>query len=143
MINSRSLDELLPVVKDKVERFISVCKENHIDLLVTSTYRDMESQAALYAQGRTTPGKKVTNAKPGFSFHNWRCAVDIVPLRNGKPVWGTKPGPDLDLWNKVGELGESVGLEWAGRWKSFREFAHFQYTAGLTLKDLQAGKHIS
>ena len=139
MINSRSLNDLHPKVKPMVEEFIQKCADNGIDLLVTSTYRDHESQNALYAQGRTTPGKKVTNAKAGQSWHNWRVAVDIVPMRNGKPVWGTT-GPDGELWNKVGEIGESVGLEWAGRWKTFKEFAHFQYTGGLSLADFQAGK---
>ena len=139
MINSRSLNDLHPKVKPMVEEFIQKCADNGIDLLVTSTYRDHESQNALYAQGRTTPGKKVTNAKGGQSWHNWRVAVDIVPMRNGKPVWGTT-GPDGELWNKVGEIGESVGLEWAGRWKTFKEFAHFQYTGGLSLADFQAGK---
>jgi peptidoglycan L-alanyl-D-glutamate endopeptidase CwlK len=54
-------------------------------------------------------------------------------------VWGTL-GKDLELWNKIGTIGESVGLEWAGRWKRFREFPHFQFTGGLTLSDFQAGK---
>lgn len=139
MINSRNLNDLHPKVKPMVEEFIQKCADNGIDLLVTSTYRDHESQNALYAQGRTTPGKKVTNARGGQSWHNWRVAVDIVPMRNGKPVWGTT-GPDGELWNKVGEIGESVGLEWAGRWKTFKEFAHFQYTGGLSLADFQAGK---
>lgn len=139
MINSRSLNDLHPKVKPMVEEFIQKCADNGIDLLVTSTYRDHESQNALYAQGRTIPGKKVTNAKGGQSWHNWRVAVDIVPMRNGKPVWGTT-GTDGELWNKVGEIGESVGLEWAGRWKTFKEYAHFQYTGGLSLSDFQAGK---
>jgi len=142
MINSRSLDELHPIVKQKVQKFIEECDKAGIDLLVTSTYRDRESQDELYAQGRSKPGKVVTNAKAGQSFHNWRCAVDVVPLRNGKPVWNAS-GPDEDLWNKVGTIGESCGLEWAGRWKKFKEMAHFQYTGGLTLKDLQNGKTIS
>ncbi|CAB5151866.1 hypothetical protein UFOVP148_68, partial [uncultured Caudovirales phage] len=43
MINSRSLDDLLPQVRDKVEDFLALCKQDGIDLLVTSTYRDMES----------------------------------------------------------------------------------------------------
>lgn len=143
MINSRKIEDLLPVVQEKAKAFLAKCEAEGIDILVTSTYRDLESQAALYAQGRTTPGKKVTNAKPGTSYHNWQCAFDIVPLRHGKAVWSTKPGPDLDLWNKVGEIGESCGLEWAARWRSFPEFAHFQFTNGLTIKDLQAGKKIA
>lgn len=143
MINSRNLNDLLPVVRVKAEAFIAACKEAGIDLLVTSTYRDHESQAALYAQGRTTPGHIVTNAKPGQSYHNFQIAMDVVPLVNGKPVWDTSTPTDAALWNKVGELGEAAGLEWANRWKTFHEIAHFQFGGGLTLAELQAGKRPS
>jgi len=104
MINSRKIDDLLPVVQEKVNKFIELCHNNDIDLLVTSTYRDNESQNALYAQGRTAPGKKVTNAKAGESWHNYRCAVDVVPLRSGKPVWdGNDP-----VWQTVGKLAKRL-----------------------------------
>jgi peptidoglycan L-alanyl-D-glutamate endopeptidase CwlK len=139
MINSRSLDELVPPAKERVERFIALCDENGIDLLVTSTYRDHESQNALYAQGRTKVGKVVTNAQGGQSYHNWRCAVDVVPLINGKPNWDSSD----PVWAKIGELGEQAGLEWAGRWRTFKELAHFQYTGGLTLTDLKNGQAIA
>lgn len=139
MINSRSLDELLPCVKLRVDKFITACANEGIDLLVTSTYRDNESQDALYAQGRTTAGRIVTNAKAGSSFHNYRCAVDVVPLRGGKPVWGTS-GEDGRLWGLIGSIGESCGLEWAGRWTgTMREMAHFQYTGGHSMSDLRKG----
>lgn len=141
MINSRSLDDLHPKVKQLAETFIANCKQAGIDVLVTSTYRDGESQNALYAQGRTKPGSIVTNAKAGQSWHNYRLAFDIVPLRGGKPVWGTS-GLDGKLWKQVGQIGKAVGLEWAGEWKTFVEFPHFQYTQGLTLADLQKGKMI-
>jgi peptidoglycan L-alanyl-D-glutamate endopeptidase CwlK len=139
MINSRSLDELVPPAKERVERFIALCDENGIDLLVTSTYRDHESQNALYAQGRTKVGKVVTNAKAGESYHNWRCAIDVVPLINGKPNWDSSD----PVWARIGELGEQAGLEWAGRWRTFKELAHFQYTGGLTLTDLKNGQAIA
>ena len=139
MINSRNINDLLPNVQVRVEKFIELCDEEGIDLLITSTYRDNESQEALYEQGRTRPGKIVTNAKPGESWHNYRCAIDIVPLINGKPNWdGSDP-----IWQRIGELGEQAGLEWAGRWRTFKELAHFQYTGGLTLADLKAGKEIA
>jgi len=139
MINSRDIKELLPPVRKRVEAFLNAAKAAGIDLLVTSTYRDHASQAALYAQGRTAPGKIVTNAKPGQSFHNHRCAIDVVPIRNGKPVWDAKD----PIWQEVGKLGKAAGLEWAGDWKRFREMAHFQYTGGKTLAQLNAGEKIA
>jgi peptidoglycan L-alanyl-D-glutamate endopeptidase CwlK len=139
MINSRDLNELLPEVKRRVENFVEACKANGIDLLVTSTYRDNESQDALYAQGRTAAGKIVTNARAGDSFHNYRCAVDVVPLVSGKPDWdGSHP-----VWAEVGRLGQENGLEWAGNWLHFKELAHFQYTNGLTIAQLKEGAVIA
>ena len=138
MINSRSLDDLIPPAKQRVLSFIEAAKAKNIDLLVTSTYRDKESQAALFAQGRTLPGKVVTNARPGESYHNWRCAVDVVPLVNGKAVWN-----DNTLWLKIGIIGESCGLEWAGRWRTFKEYPHFQYTGGLTIAQMNQGATIA
>ena len=137
MINSRKLEDLHPKVKTLCEDFINACGKQGIDILITSTYRDAESQNALYAQGRTVSGKIVTNAKAGQSFHNWRVAFDFCPLVNGKPNW-----TDVALYTKCGEIAEQVGLEWAGRWVKFKELAHCQFTNGLSLQDFQQGKSI-
>lgn len=137
MVNSRKLEDLMPKVRAMAEAWVKECDEAGIDVLVTSTFRDNESQNALYAQGRTAPGNKVTNAKGGQSFHNYHCALDFVPLVNGKPNWN-----DTKLFTKCGEIAEKHGFEWAGRWKSFKELAHIQYTGGLTLAQLQKGEAI-
>jgi peptidoglycan L-alanyl-D-glutamate endopeptidase CwlK len=144
VINSRKIEDLHPKVQEMARKFLERCKAEGIDILVTCTYRDHEAQNSLYALGRTvlTSGgqkvRKVTNARGGQSFHNYRLAFDVVPLRNGKPVWGTA-GADIHLWMRVGNIGEEAGLEWAGRWKRFREFPHFQYTGGHSLAYFQAG----
>lgn len=134
MINSRSLDDLHPLVAQMCQEFIDKCLEQGIEVLITSTYRDHESQAALYAKGRTVKGSRVTNAKPGQSWHNWQCAFDFVPIVDGKAQWN-----DIATFEQCGEIAESVGLEWAGSWTSFKEYAHCQYTGGLTLQDFQNG----
>lgn len=139
MINSRRIEDLNPVVARKARDFIAGCALAGIDIVITSTYRDFESQNELYEQGRTKPGNIVTNAKGGFSFHNFRVAFDVVPLRNGKPVWGTT-GEDRKLWLKVAEIAKSHGLEWAGEWKTFKEFPHFQFTCGHSLAQFRTGK---
>lgn len=142
MINSREVKELHPEVQKRLLAFRGRCSQEGIDLLVISTYRDFESQNALYEQGRTTPGHIVTNAKAGDSYHNWRCAFDAVPLVTGKPLWQVflKDGTMHPMWKRVGEIAAECGLEWAGTWKSFKEYDHFQYTAGLTLADFKSGK---
>jgi len=139
--SSRKLDDLIVPAQIRALNFIHACKQDGIDLLVTCTYRSPKDQDALYARGRTAPasGPVVTNARAGDSLHQYRVALDVVPLRDGKPVWGTS-GKDGELWQRIGELGEESGLEWAGRWTRFREFPHFQYTGGLTLAEFRAGK---
>ena len=120
------------------EAHLAACKGAGIDILITCTYRDTEAQDALYAQGRTAPGGKVTNAKGGQSMHNYRIAYDVVPMQNGKPVWKTA-GEAGKLWAEVGALGKAQGLEWAGDWVSFKEFPHFQFTGGHPLSYFQGG----
>lgn len=138
MINSRSLDDLNPKVKTLCEQFIASCDAVGIDVIITSTYRDLDSQSALYAQGRTTKGNIVTNAKAGQSFHNYRVAFDFVPVVGGKCIWN-----DIGLFTKCGRIAESLGLEWAGSWAGkFKEYAHCQFSSGLTLADFQNGRTI-
>lgn len=126
------LSDLHPLMQPLAAKFLEQCKKEGIDVIITCTYRSGVEQDQLYEIGRTLPGKKVTNAKAGESAHNYRIAgkpaakaFDCVPLRNGKCVWGTT-GEDGELWQHIGVIGEKLGLEWAGRWKTFKEYPHFQ-----------------
>ncbi len=168
MPSSRKLDDLATPAKIRALKFLAELRLAGIDFIVTCTRRDADAQNALYAKGRTreqldaaglthvqpAPGRIVTNAKGGDSYHQYDCAFDGVPLRHGKPVWGTTGDgidddpaddatDDLELWQRVGAIAEACGLEWAGRWKGrLREMAHFQYTGGLTLADFRAGQRL-
>ena len=109
---SREIDHLQPAVARMCREFIFLCAEAGIDVIITATRRTMEEQAALYAQGRTKSGPRVTNAAPGQSWHNWGCAFDFVPIKNGKADWN-----NIMTFGKCGKIAESVGLEWGGRWR--------------------------
>lgn len=138
MIDSRDIKDLLPQVQDLCNKFIAKCQEEGIKVIITSTYRDNEKQTQLYNQGRNgNPGKVVTNAKAGQSMHNYRIAFDFCPIVDGKPAW-----QDTLLFIKAGKIGVSLGLTWGGNFKSIKDMPHFEYTNGLTLADLQAGKTI-
>jgi len=119
-VSSRSLDDLFPQTRAKVEAWLAECKRQGLDILITSTYRSFAEQDALYAISRTKPGKKVTNAKGGQSQHNVRRAIDFVPLSHGKPNW-LATSPDL---LKAAEIGEKLGLAWGGRWTGFKDRLH-------------------
>lgn len=143
MINSRKLEDLHPTVREKALKMEKQCEaELGIDLVFTSTYRDNESQDSLYAIGRTVKGAKVTNAKAGYSWHNFRLAFDVVPVRNGKPIWKTT-GEEGKLWAAIGRIGKECGLEWGGDFKSLKDLPHFQDSKGLTLAQLRSGMAIA
>jgi len=115
---------------------ISLAKAAGVQIIVTSTYRDFLAQDALYAIGRTTDMNRrpVTNARAGESWHNYRCAWDVVPVVNGKAVWDAKD----PLWQEVIEWGEKAGAEAGAHWKTFPDLPHFQVKPNKDLTLLEA-----
>ena len=111
------------------------------------TLRTIAEQDALYAQGRTKPGGKVTNAKGGHSYHNYGLAIDIVLLidkdKNGTfetASWDTKSDFDGDGksdWQEIVAIFKRYGWEWGGDWKFF-DAPHFQKTFGKSISELLA-----
>ncbi|HMM59451.1 MAG TPA: M15 family metallopeptidase [Candidatus Rifleibacterium sp.] len=74
--------------------------------VIISGRRTMAEQKEIYAQGRTKPGKVVTNAAPGSSAHNFGLAADVAPLRNGKIWWGAP----REVWRQMADLAQGMGL---------------------------------
>jgi peptidoglycan L-alanyl-D-glutamate endopeptidase CwlK len=118
----------------------AICRFSH-------TLRTFEEQNALYAQGRTKPGKIVTKARGGESMHNYGLAVDIVLLvdkdKNGtfeSASWETNvdfDGDGVADWMEVVKIFKMYGWEWGGDWK-FIDMPHFQKSFGKSIKQLQA-----
>lgn len=144
MADSRKLEDLHPRVRAMAQRLIDDAAKAGIPLTVTFTLRSMETQAALYAQGRTKPGKVVTNARPGYSFHNFGLALDVVPTELLQlPNWGdTREHQPFanELWRRVGAIGKAVGFRWGGDFKSIKDRPHFEWSGGLSLAELRGGK---
>src|SRR5688572_13459442 len=121
-IDSRNVEDLDPIARAVCRSHIAACAQVGIELLITSTYRDFTAQNALYAIGRTTQldRKKVTNAKGGKSWHNYKAAYDVVPIIGGKAQWNSP------LWKEIIRIGKEVGAEAGAEWKSFPDRPHFQ-----------------
>lgn len=76
-----------------------------------SSFRSIEDQDKLYAEGRTAPGGIVTNARGGESAHNFGCATDWTIFENGQPKWLHKE--DV-LWEEYQTAVWKAGLKWGG-----------------------------
>jgi hypothetical protein len=143
--SKKALEGVHPYVASKAIQLVNQAYANDIYIAVTSGYRSLVEQAKLYGQGRASykyngveygdiKAQRVTNAQPGYSMHNYGLAFDIAVFNvDRKPIWS---GSSYDI---VGRLGQALGLEWGGAWKSFVDKPHFQYTFGLTTAKLRAG----
>ncbi len=137
-------DRLHPLVANRGESFIRLaysCLD--LEVRLTSGYRSAKEQNALYAQGRSEPGRVVTNAKAGQSYHNYGLAVDFVIIHNNKTDYdlnSDRNRNDIPDWQELGELGKALGFEWGGDWNSFPDYPHLQMDFGLSIRQLAAGK---
>lgn len=112
------------------------------------TLSSFAEQDQIWNQGRFgDPGKIVTNAKGGFSYHNYGLAADVVFLldknKDGTfetPSWDFKGDFDGDNkadWQEVDEIMKKhgfVGLynKDKRRW----DLPHFQKTLGFSVQQL-------
>ena len=126
----KDVTQLHPRLQEKFKLLQKKCAQKGIKIRATECLRTAKEQDALYAKGRTAPGSKVTNAsgKDAKSMHQWGVAVDIV-IDMDADKDGDVDIRDLynvKLLNIVGKIGESIGLEWGGSWKSIVDKPHFQ-----------------
>ena len=104
------------------ECFIPVAKIYGYTLRITSGFRSMDEQTAIYASGRTSNGHIVSWSEPGKSLHNYGFAVDVVDRWRGYYI----------NWARLGEIGVYCGLEQV-------DDPHFEHRRGLTTNQFVAG----
>lgn len=117
-----------PVLRERVEDVAAELVRKNIFVEVVSGFRSTAEQARLYAQGRTTKGKRVTNAKAGYSWHNFGLAVDLCPMKRGAFDWNAP----LTVWHEIGATAKRHHLEWGGDWRT-PDRPHLQLAVAQTL----------
>ena len=116
---SRALNDLSPRFKPLAIELLARCVEQRVAVLIVDTLRTPEEQAANLAKGVSWTSR---------SKHLTGDAIDVCPYAlydlygpdklqwdNGDPVW-----------QRIGEIGERLGLRWGGRWR-VRDMGHFEY----------------
>lgn len=123
----RGVDKLHPELQKCVEKFLNECKKQGLNVLITETLRTQAEQEALYAQGRTQPGKIVTNCRGYQSPHCWGVAFDFCRNKKGWEYDNTD-----GFFNKVGRIAEKLldnteyDLFWGGDFKTFVDRPHVE-----------------
>jgi len=122
---------LNPDAQKQASVFLAKVRAAGIDARILGGSRTFEEQDELFAQGRTKPGPIVTNARGGFSNHNFGIAWDIGVF-SGKDFLEDSP-----LYDIAGRIEKDIGLEWGGDFRSIVDKPHFQCRTGKTLSQLR------
>jgi len=132
-ITAERIEQLHPDVRERFTDFINEVEQTlGVTIRMEPPLRTFAEQQAIWDRGRTMPGKIVTWAPPGSSYHNYGLAADLCPFKADYS--------DLD-WNydfsKWKSIATKHGLTWGGDFpKGKTDPDHFQYTAGHNWRDL-------
>ena len=118
--SERNIATLLPQVQPLARALIENAAAIGICIKALSGTRSYDEQNALYEQGRSQPGRIVTNARGGYSNHNFGVAFDIGVFEGGRYL------DESPSYKAVGALGLKLCLEWGGNWKTIVDEPHFQ-----------------
>lgn len=128
------LEGVHPRLVEAVQRILLAMNDLGLRMLVTDGVRSTAEQEAKYAQGRTTPGKIVTQADGLLNKSNHQAkldgfghAVDLCFVVNNVASWA-----DEMPWRLYGEMAQSQGLVWGGAWVSFVDKPHIELPKGFT-----------
>ena len=135
--SEKVIGKLHPRVQAYARALYFKAREHGLTIQIISGLRSYAEQDALYAQGRIEPGNVVTNARAGHSNHNFGIAFDVGLFERNEYL-GESP-----MYKAVGALGEELGLEWGGNWRTLVDQPHFQlrpaWAAGLSQSRLLSG----
>jgi len=150
--NAGRLAELHPAFAARIEKLLAYMESEGYPLLIAQGLRTWQAQDALYAQGRTAPGKIVTQARGGYSHHNFGLAVDLCPIFTTEDTEDTEEfkgaaspalkssvssapsvvkKTELDwntqhpAWKKLLANAPAFGLAEGARWRTFPDTPHF------------------
>lgn len=149
------LSLISPVLRDRLTTLLDRCKARGFVMRPSAGLRDPFEQAKLWRQSRSSEeiaqaiqklqqanagflahclasvgpqhGDPVTNALPGYSWHQWGEAVDCFWLLNGKAEWSTsKKVGGLNAYHVYAQEAEAVQLVAGGHWSKLKDWPHVQ-----------------
>lgn len=118
----RKWDRMNPRYKQRLLMVFKIMKERYnYDLVLLEGYRSPDRQNMLSGNPNTT------KARAYQSYHQFGLAADVAFRRDGKVVISERDPWAMRGYQLYGEVAESVGLTWGGRWKSIHDYGHTEY----------------
>jgi peptidoglycan L-alanyl-D-glutamate endopeptidase CwlK len=116
---SRNWGLMHPEFNQRLLLVFRIMKEKYgYDMALLEGYRSPARQDLLAKMGSS-----VTNAKAFQSWHQYGLAADCAFLRDGKLVISEKDPWAMRGYQLYGEVAESLGMTWGGRW-TMMDFGH-------------------
>lgn len=116
---SRNWGLLRPEFSQRLLLVFKIMKEKYgYEMALLEGYRSPARQDMLAGMG-----SQVTNARAFQSWHQYGLAADCAFWRDGKLVISEKDPWAMRGYQLYGEVAESLGLTWGGRW-TMMDFGH-------------------
>jgi peptidoglycan L-alanyl-D-glutamate endopeptidase CwlK len=116
---SRNWGLLNPEFSQRLLLAFKIMREKHgYEMALLEGYRSPARQDLLAGLGN-----QVTNARAFQSWHQYGLAADCAFWRNGKLVISEKDPWAMRGYQLYGQVAESLGLTWGGRW-TMMDFGH-------------------
>lgn len=123
--SEQRLSAVHPTLAAKIHQLAASLAAEGTTIIVVQGLRTVDEQDTLYEQGRTTPGNIVTNARGGYSWHNFGLAVDCAPLNADASVDWNAAHPQ---WKRMESAGQALGLTSGATFVRLVDAPHFQLT---------------
>lgn len=124
-ISKARLQLINPRLAQLIGQMAEMLALENIEFRVTQALRSWDEQDKLYAEGRSVPGRVITNAPGGHSWHNFGLAVDLAIVQSdGSIDWN----PEHPAWKRMIQVGEMLGLLSGSTFRTFPDNPHFQLT---------------
>jgi peptidoglycan LD-endopeptidase CwlK len=131
--SERNLRTLHPKAQALARTYLTTVRAAGIDARIISGTRSYAEQNNLYKRGRFgNPPPRVTNARGGYSNHNFGIAWDVGIFENGTYL------QESPAYDTIASLGAAPGLEWGGNWKTFKDRPHYQLAVPLPIAAIRS-----